>query len=104
MLYEVITGLVVVAALALVGALLGWANYPDEPLPANARATRVVVEKSERLLTLYAGDRLLKRYRVSLGREPVGAKQREGDRRTPEGRYVIDYRKADSAYFSYNFV
>lgn len=43
--------------------------------------------------------RLLKSYNVSLGRVPVGAKQKEGDKKTPEGRYVIDYRKPDSAYF-----
>ncbi len=41
---------------------------------------------------------MLKSYRVSLGREPVGPKRREGDDRTPEGVYRIDYRMRDSAY------
>jgi murein L,D-transpeptidase YafK len=58
-----------------------------------------VIEKSRRILTLYADGEPLKSYRISLGTNPVGAKQHEGDRRTPEGRYVIDYRKADSGYF-----
>src|SRR5690606_20762564 len=37
--------------------------------------------------------------RIALGGNPVGHKQQEGDQRTPEGRYVLDYRKPDSAYF-----
>ena len=41
---------------------------------------------------------MLKQYRVSLGGSPVGAKTQEGDRKTPEGVYRIDYRKADSAF------
>ena len=48
---------------------------------------------------LYADGRLLKSYRVSLGREPVGAKRQDGDHRTPEGRYSVDFRKADSRYY-----
>lgn len=50
--------------------------------------TRVVVEKSKRLLTAYdAAGAVLLRCRVALGRAPVGHKQKEGDDRTPEGRY-----------------
>lgn len=37
-------------------------------------------------------------YAVALGRHPLGHKQREGDGRTPEGRYVLDSRKSDSAF------
>jgi len=40
----------------------------------------------------------VRRYRVALGREPVGHKVREGDGRTPEGRYTIDRRNPRSAY------
>ena len=36
---------------------------------------------------------------VRLGGTPLGHKQREGDRRTPEGRYLLDFRKADSAFY-----
>ncbi|WP_346914214.1 L,D-transpeptidase family protein [uncultured Roseibium sp.] len=72
--------------------------WPETPLKAGARADRVVVFKGERVLELMAGDVTLKRYTVSLGREPVGAKQREGDGRTPEGRYRIDYRNPASGY------
>ena len=52
--------------------------------------TRVVIEKSKRLLTVYdpAGAVLLQ-CRVALGSVPMGHKLREGDGRTPEGRYSL---------------
>lgn len=84
---------------AFVGALIGWANQFDNPLPGDVRTDLVVVEKSKRELTIYREGKAIKTYPVALGRVPVGAKTREGDKRTPEGRYLIDYRKADSGYF-----
>ena len=66
------------------------------PLPL---ADRVVVDKSERSLRLYAGDNVLREFRVALGAEPVGDKRQEGDNRTPEGRYTLDLRNADSDFF-----
>jgi murein L,D-transpeptidase YafK len=84
---------------ASAGAVLSWANQFDNPLPADVRADLVVVEKSKRELTIYREGKAIKTYTVALGRVPVGAKSREGDNRTPEGQYWIDYRKADSGYF-----
>jgi hypothetical protein len=37
--------------------------------------------------------------RVSLGGNPLGHKQREGDLRTPEGHYVLDWRNPDSCCY-----
>jgi murein L,D-transpeptidase YafK len=59
----------------------------------------VHVDKSERLMTVYAGQRVIDRYRIGLGSSPQGHKRQEGDRRTPEGRYTLDFKKADSSYF-----
>ncbi len=78
---------------------IGWANHLDNPLPNDVRADLIVVEKSKRELTVYSQGKPLKTYKVALGREPVGPKRREGDKKTPEGRYTINYRKADSGYF-----
>lgn len=75
-----------------------YAHWPTRGLPADARADAVLVEKSARRLTLLREGQPLKVYRVSLGREPIGAKVREGDRRTPEGAYTIDYRNPASGY------
>lgn len=65
------------------------------PVP---QADRIVIEKAERRLTLYAGERRLASFFVSLGQEPVGAKQCRGDLRTPEGVYRVSGRKADSEF------
>lgn len=75
-----------------------WANWPPDSLPASVAVDRVVIEKGKRELSLYHGTDRIRTYRVSLGRNPVGPKAREGDRRTPEGRYTVDSRKADSAF------
>jgi murein L,D-transpeptidase YafK len=86
------------ASVAVVAASLVWTQWPRQSLPVGSHADRVVVRKSARVLEVYEGDRLLRTYGVSLGRTPVGHKQQEGDGRTPEGRYVIDYRKLDSSF------
>ena len=87
-----------VALLLLSLAALAVATQPPAPLPADAEATLVVVEKSIRKLHLYDGERLLKSYAIALGPSPEGHKQQEGDGRTPEGRYIIDFHKRDSAF------
>ena len=63
------------------------------------QADFVLVDKSDRTLTLYSGGVPLKTYGgLQLGGDPAGAKRFEGDERTPEGRYTIDYRNPRSAY------
>lgn len=61
-------------------------------------ADRVLVLKSERKLQLLHSGKVLKEYRVALGRSPTGHKQKEGDGRTPEGVYKIDFRNSDSRF------
>lgn len=75
-----------------------WAHWPHSPLPDGVVADRVVVRKAARELDLYDGDEVLRTYSVALGAEPTGPKTRKRDGRTPEGRYLIDYRKEDSAF------
>jgi murein L,D-transpeptidase YafK len=62
-------------------------------------ADRVVVLKSERRLLLMKGNEVLRSYRVSLGLMPTGPKERNGDYRTPEGRYYLGKRNPHSDYF-----
>jgi murein L,D-transpeptidase YafK len=89
--------LVVLALFAVVS--LAALAASDQPLPASVTADRVLVVKSERKLYLLDGDKVLKSYSVSLGGHPVGAKIREGDQRTPEGEYVLDWHNPDSDYY-----
>lgn len=61
-------------------------------------ADHILVEKTKRKLTLFSDGQVIKQYKISLGRNPVGTKIRAGDNRTPEGVYNIDYRIEDSDY------
>jgi len=88
--------LVVVCLVAIGVAAAAYLNI--NPLPRDAVADRIVVEKSARRLTLLRDGKTLKTYPMALGREPVGAKEYEGDQRTPEGVYTIDFHKPDSDY------
>jgi murein L,D-transpeptidase YafK len=62
------------------------------------RIDLVIVEKAARTMMLMSGGQVARRYAVALGDDPVGHKQREGDERTPEGRYVLDWRNPQSAF------
>jgi murein L,D-transpeptidase YafK len=85
-----------ISAVVVAGVL--WANAPISPLPSDAKADLLVVAKGERTLSAYSQGHLLRSYRVSLGHDPVGAKQREGDSRTPEGEYRIDGHNPASSF------
>lgn len=61
-------------------------------------ADRILIEKKARQLTLFSKGRAIGTYRVALGRNPEGPKEREGDKKTPEGFYVIDSRNSASRY------
>ena len=69
-----------------------------QPLPENTPITRLVVMKSKRQMWAYNQDILVKIYPISLGKSPIGHKQFEGDKKTPEGIYRINERNPNSAY------
>ncbi|MGA2778360.1 MAG: L,D-transpeptidase family protein [Steroidobacteraceae bacterium] len=69
--------------------------YADVP----GAADRVVVYKAAHKLYLYQGERLLGEYRVALGLNPHGQKEREHDFRTPEGHYNLARRNTRSDFF-----
>lgn len=70
----------------------------DTPLPPHSVADRILVEKKARRLTLFYQDQPLKSYQIALGRQPEGPKRFEGDNKTPEGRYTIDWRNPNSKF------
>ena len=59
----------------------------------------VRVLKSERKLQLIANGKIKKEFPVSLGSNPLGPKREEGDGRTPEGKYTLNYKKSNSAFY-----
>ena len=86
---------------AMNSSALDLASYTPAPPPVafiHLAPDRVLVEKSSKKLYLLNGGKVIREYPIALGKNPVGHKQQEGDGRTPEGTYVLDWRKADSKF------
>jgi murein L,D-transpeptidase YafK len=79
-------------------AIFFFAHHDWKALPRETIIDRILVEKSQRKLSIFRDGKKLKSYRVALGRNPIGAKEQEGDMKTPEGVYTIDYRNPKSDY------
>ena len=62
-------------------------------------ADRVVIEKAVRKLHLMQNGKAFRTFKIALGLRPVGDKKKEGDFKTPEGRYYLDSRNQHSDYF-----
>lgn len=69
---------------------------PPDMAAAHLQADQIIVDKSDYTLTLMRADKPLKTYPIAMGGAPFGHKQFEGDERTPEGRYTIDWRNPNS--------
>lgn len=65
---------------------------------ADRTIDKILVLKSAHQLQLISKGEALKTYRVSLGKAPIGTKLQEGDQRTPEGFYWLDWRKTSDNY------
>lgn len=63
------------------------------------KADSVLVIKSESKLYLKKNGIVLKKYHVAFGANPKGHKKQKGDERTPEGKYVLDYKKENSSFY-----
>lgn len=91
-------GIAAVLAVLVTGAVwIGLKAAPSAPLPLNATADRILVEKSRQRMTLYSNGKPLKVYAVALGKGEPGKKARRGDLLTPVGNYSIRGRNPNSA-------
>jgi murein L,D-transpeptidase YafK len=72
------------------------AAHPLQSLPP---VDHLVVRKSDRKLFLMHGEDVVRFYKIALGLNPIGQKERAGDFRTPEGHYILSRRNPRSDYF-----
>ncbi len=63
-----------------------------QPKVTVPQATKILVKKKERQLFLLKGTEVLKTYNIALGFTPKGHKEKQGDGKTPEGTYLVDYK------------
>lgn len=85
-----------VAVLAL--CIAACSSSPGNISTKNVKVDRMILKKSERKLILMKGELVLKSYKVALGRNPIGPKRQEGDKKTPEGSYIIDRHDPKSSF------
>lgn len=78
--------------------LLACASGPRFLTYTGPEVTRVVVHKEARRMELWHHDTVLRAFDIQLGGNPVGHKVQRGDRRTPEGEYIIDRRNPRSSF------
>jgi len=84
--------------LLLLVVVCGYYFYPEKKLPAGVQIDSLVATKSAHELQAYSKGKFMKRYYISLGKQPVGAKETEGDNKTPEGKYFIYDKNPNSDY------
>lgn len=87
-----------IGLLLAICALTVYRFWPHQTLPAGSRADKILVLKGKRELQLLKDGEIVRRYRIALGHTPRGAKVRQGDGRTPEGIYRIDWRNPRSRF------
>lgn len=69
------------------------------PACSSKKITLVEVDKSARKMYLKRHGKIIKKYDIALGGNPRGHKIREGDNKTPEGIYVLDYKNRHSKFY-----
>ena len=88
------------APLSLLLAVLAGAPTLAQQARAGEKADLVVVDKSERTLWVYQDGKVIRTYRgLQFGDAPQGHKRFQGDEKTPEGRYTLDYANPQSSYY-----
>ncbi len=73
--------------------------HPPQKIPSNIKVDKILVEKSARRLHVQSAGKTIVSYPISLGGRPKGDKQCEGDNKTPEGEYILDWRNPDSVAY-----
>ncbi|MDL2239303.1 L,D-transpeptidase family protein [Bacteroidales bacterium OttesenSCG-928-K03] len=88
--------LIFIISSAIIGLIIFY-FYPDKKLPKDAIIDKIVVIKSQKKLFAYSNGNLLKTYRVAIGSNPIGHKEYQGDKKTPEGTYTINDKNPNSS-------
>lgn len=91
---------ITIASLLLFAASAFSVHASPAAVTTGVKADFVLIKKSSRVMFLLKDSKILKSYRISLGKRPVGRKVYQGDHRTPEGKYKIEAFNPNSRFFN----
>lgn len=72
---------------------ISFISYSDDKIDI------IIIKKSERKLFAIKDDLIVKEFDIALGKNPIGHKKIEGDKKTPEGYYFVDGKNSKSKFF-----
>jgi murein L,D-transpeptidase YafK len=92
---KLITFSILIAVFAI---LLIYYFYPYTRISKNVVIDKIVVLKSAHKLLAFSQNVLIKTFPISIGKGGDADKQFEGDQKTPEGKYFINSKNANSGF------
>jgi len=84
--------------MGVVVAALVYYFLPEKRLPRDKKVDKLLVYTSAGIMEAYCQGEVVKRYKISIGQVPVGDKEWEGDKKTPEGHYIINDKNPNSGF------
>ena len=97
--FRILSFLISVTVLVVTVAANASIAIAQLPGLAHGPVDLVVIYKADRLLHLKSKGRVVRSFDIALGTAPIGHKLAEGDNRTPEGVYTLDWRNANSQFY-----
>ena len=88
----------IIVAVLSVALFSAFAASARPETPSEAPVDLVIIEKSKREMTLYRDGAMVRSYRIALGFTPIGDKLHQGDGKTPEGRFRINFKNPNSQF------
>jgi murein L,D-transpeptidase YafK len=73
--------------------ILSFSSYSCEEVDL------IKIDKSDKKMYLMKEEKVIKTYEILIGKNPIGAKEKIGDKKTPEGNYILDYKNDRSFYY-----
>ena len=87
--------------LGITSNLLSNSALEESQVQKKMLVDRVVVNKAAHQMILMKDGLEVRKFWIALSDKPYGKKQFEGDKKTPEGTYTLDYIKKRSNYYNY---
>lgn len=87
-----------------IACLIIFYYYEDAKIEKGTKIDKIVVKKSTRELNTYSKGKIIKTFKISIGKNPIGKKEFEGDYKTPEGLYSISNKGPHKLYHKYLYV